>query len=100
MVLFFGRSTLPRKWGANIDKNRLFPDDVGDLALKARKTFFTKVRSQSAHFSLVYRRPQGIYAGLTSKLQREQTTGTPPFCFPKCCKPHLANLQKKMMMMN
>ena len=37
--------------------------------------------SESALF-FIYRRPQGIYAGLTSKLQREQTTGTPPFCFP------------------
>ena len=80
MALFFGRFTLSRKWGANIGKIDFFPD-VGDLAPRARKTFFTKVRSQRAHFS-VYRRPQNIYADLTSKLQREQTTGTPPFCFP------------------
>ena len=51
------------------------------MAPKARKTISTKVWSQRAHFC-VYHRPQGIYADLTSKLQREQTTGTPPFCFP------------------
>ena len=80
--------------GCKHRKNRLFPD-VSDLAPKARKTFFTKVRSQRAHF-FVYRRPQGIYADLTSMLQREQTTGTPPFCFPSVvsCKLHLANWQK------
>ena len=59
---------------------------AGDLAPKARKMFFTKVRSQRAPF-FVYRRPQGIYAGLTSQLQREQTTGTPPFCFPSVVSP-------------
>ena len=35
----------------------------------------------------VYRRPQCIYADLTSKLQREQTTGTPPLCFPSAVSP-------------
>ena len=34
--------------------------------------------SPRAHF-FVYRRPWGVHADLTSKLQREQTTGTPPF---------------------
>ena len=74
--------------GVQTPTKSTFPD-VGDLAPKARKTFFTKVRSHRAHF-FVYRRPQGIYADLTSKLQREQTTvstGTPPFCFPSVVSP-------------
>ena len=40
--------------------------------------FYGSSESESAFF-LVYRRPQGIYADHTSKLQREQTTGPPPF---------------------
>ena len=66
--------------GVQTSAKSAFPG-VCDLAPKARKTFFTKVRSQRAHF-FVCHRPQGIYADLTLKLQREQTTGTPPFCFP------------------
>ena len=86
VALFFGRPTLPRKWGTNIDKTDFF-SDVGDLAPKARKPFFlTKVRSQRAHF-FVYRRPQGIYVDLASQSQREQTTGTPPLCFPSVVSP-------------
>ena len=77
MVLFFGRSILtsilPRKWGTNIDKTDFFRVWV-IWAPKHENVFFTKVRSQRAHF-FVYRRPQGIYADFTSKLQREQTTG-------------------------
>ena len=46
---------------------------------KHENLFFTKVCSQRTHF-FVYRRPQGIYADLTSESQREQTTGAPPFC--------------------
>ena len=45
---------------------------------KQKKTLFTKVLSQRAHV-FVHCRPRGVYADLTSKLQREQTTGTPPF---------------------
>ena len=82
---FFREVHPASEMGCKHRQNRLFPD-VGDLAPKARKTFFTKVRSQRAHF-FVYRRPQGIYADLTSKLQREQTTGTPPFCFPSVVSP-------------
>ena len=52
---------LPRKWGANTDTDKTAFPDVGDLAPKARKTFFTKARSQRAPF-FVYRRPQGTYA--------------------------------------
>ena len=67
--------------GCKHRQNRLFPG-VCDLAPKARKTFFTKVRSQRTHF-FVHRHPQGIYTDLTLKLQqREQTTGTTPFRFP------------------
>ena len=80
--------------GCKHRQNRFPPPDVGDVAPKARKTFFTKVRSQRAHF-FVYRRPQGIYADLTSKLQREQTTGTPPFCFPSVVSP-IWQISKKM----
>ena len=66
-------------------QNRLLPG-VGDLAPKARQTFFYE-SSESKSALFLYRRPQGIYAGLTSKLQREQTTGTPPFCFPSAIRP-------------
>ena len=55
---------------------------------------FTKVRSQRAQF-FVYRRPQGIYADLTSKLQREQATETPSFCFPSVVSP-IWQIGKKM----
>ena len=94
MALFFREVHPASEMGYKHRQNRLFPD-VGDLAPKARKTFFTKVRSQRAHF-FVYRRPQGIYADLTSKLQREQTTGTPPFCFPSVVSPIWQIVGKKM----
>ena len=74
--------------GCKHRQNRLFPG-VCDLAPKPKSTknvFFTKVRSQRAHF-FVYRRPQSIYVDLTSKLQREQITGTPPFCVPSAISP-------------
>ena len=79
-------STLPWKWGANIDKIDFFRVCVIWPQKHKKKRFFTKARSQRAR-CLVYRRPQGIYADLTSNLQREQTTGNPPFCFPSVISP-------------
>ena len=53
---------------------------------KHEKRFLRKFEVRERTFC-VYRRPQGIYADLTLKLQREQTTGTPPFCFPSVIAP-------------
>ena len=78
---YFFREVNPAlKTGHKHRQNRLFRVCV-IWPQKHEKRFFTKVRSQRAHF-FVHHRPQGIYADLTSKLQREQTTGPPPFCFP------------------
>ena len=84
---FFGRSTFPWKWGSNIGKIDFPGPGVCDLAPKARKTFFLRKLGVRERIFFVYHRPQGIYAGLTSKFQREQTTGTPPFCFPSVISP-------------
>ena len=68
--------------GCKHRQNRLFRRVCVIWPQKHERRFFTKVRSQrGAHF-FVYHRPQGAYADLTSKLQREQPTGTPPFYFP------------------
>ena len=64
---FSWRSTLPRKWHANIDQIAVFPVCVIALTPKTRKTFFAKVLSEKSRF-LAYRQPRGIYADLTSKL--------------------------------
>ena len=65
------------------------------MAPKARKNvFYGSPESESALF--LYRRPQSIYADLTSKLQHEQTTGTPPFCFRSVVSPIWQIGKKKM----
>ena len=71
-----------------------FPD-VGDLAPKARKTFFTKVRSQRAHFFCISP-PPGHLCGPYFKVTARTNNGNPAVLFSQCCKPHLANWQKKM----
>ena len=87
-----GRSTLFRKWGTNIDKTT--SPDVGDLAPKARKTFFDGSSESVSALFFVYRRPQGICSDLTSKATARTNNGNPAVLFSQCCKPHLANWKK------
>ena len=94
MALFFGRSTLSRKWGANIGKIDFFPG-VCDLAPKARKVFFTKVRCQRAHFFCISP-PPGHLCGPYFKDTARTKNENPTVLFSQRYKPHLANWQKKM----
>ena len=94
VVLFFGRSTLPRKWGTNIDKTGFSPG-VGDLAPKARKTFFYEsLESESAFFCIS--QPPGHLCGPYFKVTARTNNGNPAVLFSQCYKPHLANWQKNV----
>ena len=97
MELFFGRSALPRKWGANTDKNRLLPAVCDDLAPKAQSTknVFMKALSQRAHFFCISPAPRYL-CGPCFKVIARTDHGNPAVLFPQRCKPHLANWQKKM----
>ena len=83
--------------GVQTSTKPTFPD-VSDLAPKARKTFFYEgSESESALFVLLQLTICILYIAAprasmrtllqSSKLQREQTTGTPPFCFPSVVSP-------------
>ena len=78
--------------GCKHRQNRLFPG-VGDLAPKARKTFFYEISdSESALF--VYRRPPGHLCGPYFKVTAQKNNGNPAVLFSQCYKPHLENWQK------
>ena len=60
-----------------------------------KNVFYESPESEIA--LLVYRRPRGIYAGLTSKLQREQTQREPRrSVFPALQAPTSSKLEQKM----
>ena len=85
--IFFGRSTLCLGNGVPTSTKPIFFPYVSDLAPKARKTFFKRKFEVRERRFLYIAAPRKIYADLTLKLQREQTTGTPPFCFPSVISP-------------
>ena len=97
MKLFFGRSTLPRKWGANIDKIDFFRMWV-IWPQKHEKRVLRKpgVRERTSFFCISP--PPGHPCGPYFKFTARTNNGNPAVLFSQCCKPHLENWQKQKKM--
>ena len=97
MVLFFGRSTLPWKWGASIDKTDFFQVWViwPPNPQSTKNVFYESSESESALFCISP--SPGHLCGPYLKATARTNNGNPAaVLFSQCCKPHLANWQKKM----
>ena len=94
MVLFFGRSALSRKWGANIDKIDFFRMWV-IWPQKHEKRFLRKFGVRERTF-LYIAAPRASMRTLLQSCSANKHW-EPAVLFSQCCKPHLENWQKRCL---